>query len=1039
MTDTPDDIQRKIEELEALRPSLGDAAVDAAIAALRAQAAPSMGDTLNAQGSQGTLNRPAGSVDQTFGNAPTSGDNSGIAIGVNSGTVQQFFGAEPPVDGEKLLAAYLTSLTSECQELRLGRLTGKHQSGAEQSATPQLRLQAVYTSLVTNGSLMVLEEHTDTVKKLRALLEQRDIAAMTPDHVPPSESRVLITEDKAHELDRHFSWRIMALAQLQTLQQLEQDRQLTIQIVRPELTTEAIRQNRRLVLLGEPGAGKSTVLRYLALLLAQKAQGQPVDLPGWTGDYMPVPILCPLGAVAEVLRTEQPDPDKALWQAIGDVLHGDLGTRSGLRTHLHDAITAGGVLLLFDGLDELPTSGDNPRERIAHAIRRFAIGEGAQTPIVVTCRVLPYQAAGDWKLPDDEGWEVRTVQPLAFGQVRQFVQRWYAEVSLIDPDLSAEAAEGRSQQLVAALVESDRLQKLVASPLLLTMLAILHYNRDEIPRDRVKLYEECVLLLLDRWEPVRTPAIKRPGLLERLGNLPNLELDMLRGILHRLAWQVQAEPPEADGRGLLDGIRLEGELHRFFSKRYKEYDPSAKVETFIQVLNEDAGLLQARSDDRYAFPHLTFQEYLAACALADSDNLVADAYAVWTSDDASRWREVLLLMAGRLRLLGERPAQREGIPWLRHLLRAKLKGTAKTARQRAQDAALAVLSYQELGEQEVLDEEDLNDLLREGITDLLTTPDSGVVQEDRITAARVLADLTDPRYPVSLDEWRQETARRNETFGAPDGYWCYVRPCTYQIGGWDEDENEDEQPPPAADIDLPGFWMARYPITVAQYRVFIDDGGYQQQGYWTSEGWKWRQEHDRTQPYRWGEARYNNPNQAVIGVTWYECMAFCNWLTAQLADRLPEGYVVQLPTEAEWEAAAAYDTQMERRTYPWGEDEPTPEYAIFTDDQGNRLGAPAPVGVCPAGSAACGALDMGGQMWEWCRSSHKAYPAGANEGEQEFKRDEYDVPLRGGSWRNNRTSVRCAARGRNNPDLRGGSLNNGLRVLLSPRVPSHSR
>jgi formylglycine-generating enzyme required for sulfatase activity len=125
---------------------------------------------------------------------------------------------------------------------------------------------------------------------------------------------------------------------------------------------------------------------------------------------------------------------------------------------------------------------------------------------------------------------------------------------------------------------------------------------------------------------------------------------------------------------------------------------------------------------------------------------------------------------------------------------------------------------------------------------------------------------------------------------------------------------------------------------------------------------------------------------------------------------------------------------MQRRTYPWGEDEPTPEHAIFEDDQGNNLGAPAPVGVCPAGAAACGALDMGGQVWEWCRSSHRAYPARANEGKQEFKRNKYDVPLRGGSWLDNRTSVRCAARNGDNPGYWGVIINLGFRVLLSPRV-----
>jgi formylglycine-generating enzyme required for sulfatase activity len=318
----------------------------------------------------------------------------------------------------------------------------------------------------------------------------------------------------------------------------------------------------------------------------------------------------------------------------------------------------------------------------------------------------------------------------------------------------------------------------------------------------------------------------------------------------------------------------------------------------------------------------------------------------------------------------------------------------------------------------------IEDPLRAALVDLLHTPDSGVVLEDRLTAARVLAELSDPRYPLSLDEWRTQTARRNETFGAPDGYWCYVPPGTYRIGGWEDDEE-------SVDHDLPVFWIARYPVTVAQYTAFIDDGGYQQHDYWTPEGWKWIQENERTQPWGWDDTDYNSPNQAVIGAAWYECMAFCAWLTAQLGDA---GYEIRLPTEAEWEAAAAYDAQMQRRAYPWdNKTEPTLEHAIFADDQGNSLGAPAPVGVCPAGAAACGALDMGGQVWEWCRSIRKAYPARANAGQPDFKRDVRDVPLRGGSWLARRTSARCAARDWIVPNLWSHDAY-GFRVLLSPRT-----
>jgi formylglycine-generating enzyme required for sulfatase activity/energy-coupling factor transporter ATP-binding protein EcfA2 len=811
-------------------------------------------------------------------------------------------------------------------------------------------------------------------------------------------------------------------------------------LFRPQLATEAIRRNQRLVLLGEPGSGKSTVLRYLALLLALRIQGEQVTLPpGWDDSFLPVPLFCPLGTVAELLRSTQPDPDQALWQAIQQAFDDKQGSRAGLRDHLLDAIRRGGVLLLFDGLDELPTSDDNPRQQVAQAIGRFAIRTAPDAHIVVTSRTKPYQESPAWQLPAAEGWAVRTIAPLAFGQVRQFVQQWYRELA----NTLDEPAEDRAGRLIDALqtTGNDRIQKLIESPLLLTMLAILHYNRNELPDDRVDVYEQCVQLLLDRWEPVRTPGVHRQGLLARLG-IPNLKREQLREKLHELALQAQAQPPSDDGRGLLARYDLKGRMQEFFQQLHAD-DAAAKVDIFIDGLVKEAGLLQAPTDDRYAFPHLTFQEYLAACGLADKRDMVNVAYGYWSGSDAGRWREVLLLFIGRLRSREgsfSLNVERDAIPWLDRLTAKKVrKNQPKDPAQRARDAALAALSYRELGGKTALAgisidvEAKVEEPLRAAITDLLATPDSGVVLEDRLTAARVLADLDDPRYPVSRDEWRQETARRNETFGQPDGYWCYVRPGTYTIGGWEEGKE-------SADHKLPAFWIARYPITVAQYAAFIADGGYQNEGYWTPEDWEWIQGDNRTQPWGWDNSKYNSPNQAVIGVSWYECMAFCNWLTAQLADTLPAGYAVQLPTEAEWEAAAAYDEEMQRRTYPWGEEEPTPEHAIFEDDQGNRLGAPAPVGVCPIGAAACGALDLGGQVWEYCRSSYGAYPWGANEEEQEFKRDNVDVPLRGGSWFYNRTSVRCAARGGSYPGSDGvGSGNGGFRVLLSPRVLPHSQ
>ncbi len=304
--------------------------------------------------------------------------------------------------------------------------------------------------------------------------------------------------------------------------------------------------------------------------------------------------------------------------------------------------------------------------------------------------------------------------------------------------------------------------------------------------------------------------------------------------------------------------------------------------------------------------------------------------------------------------------------------------------------------------------------------------DEALQRPARLRAAARLATLGDPRYPVTLDEWRATLASLSTTFTrAGRHYWRYVPAGSYTIGGWEADQ-------PSVDVALPQFWVARFPITVAQYAPFVAVGyAPAAEWWWPQQGWPWKLKNKREQPWHWDATKYKQPNQPVIGVTWYEAAAYCTWLTEQLRTSIPAGYCLRLPTEAEWEVLAAYDG-AQRHTYPWGEQEPTPELAVYEDDDGRNLGHPAAVGVCSAGRAACGALDVVGNVWEWIGSSSwGAYPRSSAV----FLADVpigADIAVRGGAYLYNRTHIRCAARLHYIPHG-GFNIDPGFRCILAPR------
>jgi iron(II)-dependent oxidoreductase len=204
-------------------------------------------------------------------------------------------------------------------------------------------------------------------------------------------------------------------------------------------------------------------------------------------------------------------------------------------------------------------------------------------------------------------------------------------------------------------------------------------------------------------------------------------------------------------------------------------------------------------------------------------------------------------------------------------------------------------------------------------------------------------------------------------------------------------------------VALAPFAIARAPVTQAEFAAFVDDGGYRRRELWGADGWEWREAAQAEHPVYWrrdggGWARRDfdrwvalEPHQPVVHVNWHEAEAWCRW-----AGR-------RLPTEAEWEAAAAGEPDSggrelasRRRRFPWGERPPEARRAR-TDW---RTMGRADVAAFPDGDSACGCRQLVGNVWEWTADDFFPYPGFVADPYRDYSAPWFGSHkvLRGGAW-----------------------------------------
>jgi formylglycine-generating enzyme required for sulfatase activity len=790
----------------------------------------------------------------------------------------------------------------------------------------------------------------------------------------------------------------------------------------PVLAALAGEEHSRAVVLGEAGSGKTTFAHYLAYLLATGSAELPEPLQG----LLPVRLILRNVAATHVPADAAQGSASMLWSALQEDLARKLGSAGveGCFEALRARLLASGGFFLLDGLDEVPEA-HRRRRTVLEAVAELAQEVGERSRLLVTARPYAY-ADPSCQL---HGFSTLALAPFDEDQVQRFLARWYQAVRG-NLHWSPEAADSRSRELAGAVRERAYLADLASRPLLLTLMATLHSSWGHLPEDRADLYEEIVLLLLSRWQEHRKAVapsgeeVTEPGISQAL----QVGEERIRARLEELAFRVHERQRTEEERRDDSADVSETELLVACKPLFESLGP----ETLLHYLRHRAGLLIARQEGVFAFPHRSFQEYLAAGYLAARPNAAVELRRRVTEDPVW-WREVVLMAVCKARQ-GRLP---DAVSLAQALLSIEDDGGGELPWRAASLAgeALVELRLLERAGEDLPDYEAM--ILRPVRERLVALVEGGhLAPRERLVAADVLGRLGDPRKGVGAKVVGDQSL--------PDFDWVEVPAGSFEMGSAEGDEDAFDDELPAHRVELGSYFLARYPVTNAQYATFITAGGYQQQDLWSQEGWAWRQGaaadlsvvaeeyRDRFQswlavrpverrdrPYYWGQSGWGAPSRPVVGVTWYEALAFCRWLAGCLRESpgWPQlggssvGWTVRLPSEAEWERAARGG---QARRWPWG-DQPE-EGAANLEEAG--LGTTHPVGMFPTGANPHGLHDMAGNVWEWSLSRwgrtggkepEYRYPYDRRDGREALAGPDLRV-IRGGSWYNDYRYARCAVR-----------------------------
>ncbi len=688
-----------------------------------------------------------------------------------------------------------------------------------------------------------------------------------------------------------------------------------------------------LLIQGDPGSGKTTVLKHFACSLAQ---GDGRDIPDFNlYNYLPFLIL--LKEIKKYI------PQSGMYPKGEDILFKYCAQRLGSilsEKEIKEFLKAGKVAILLDGLDECD---EQYRDIVTDAFCDLKL-KYKGIKVIITSRPHALTGSvvrrcGDFNI---------SILSLDMDQVKLFTNKWFTYFYPGSSGLGKKNAKAMIQEIRNHQTIGD----LIPNPLMLTAVCILYHDGKELPEQRAELFRKFIGNMLYRRFP---------------------DPEEVHDFLKTLAFRMHTNNLRSADKGYVVSL-LQEKLKKKEDETEKEH--RRRAEKDFDQLEPKCGLLLF-DNGQYSFRHLTFQEFLTAQYMVDnySDHIKA-IRPFWEEE---RYKEVVELFVSLLSIDHKKTAN--------EIILDAIRNDDKPSYRKWLPAGRAMLDiYHKRRDKEVLES------LKGRLFTIIKK------QEEPLhfaQAGEILGWLGDPRDLKAFVK---------------------VKGGRYKL----EDMGE---------VTLKDFEIGKYPVTNMWFEEFTKAGGYENETHWTEEGKKWLKYTKAKAPCFWDDKKYRCPNWPIVGVCWYEAVAFTNWLTNTRND----GYTYRLPIEEEWQAIAA---GKEGRTYPWG-NKWNPKWCNNSE---NKIEHPSSMGIFSNGDTLEGdkqldeqISDLTGNVWEWTGSGYfekrVLEDALFNEKAQElWEKEEYlesfniyqskkrYLPVvRGGSWSSGEDRCRCAYRDLTHP------------------------